>query len=434
MSNFRSSIKKLIPTRIFEKIVPTWHLINAIIANVRYGFPARGMHFIGVTGTNGKTTTTFMIHRLLHEAGFKVALTSTVAYGIGDDIKPQIEHMTTAVAKDMQKRLREFKDAGVNWVVIETSSHALAQSRVWGVPYEIAVFTNLTYDHLDYHKTFENYGNAKRKLFEIADKHGRSFGVVNADDKIASKFSKAIRRHVSYGIKDGDLTASNINLESDHTTYTAKIEKDTYDVYLNLIGEFNVYNSMAAIAVARELGLNKQQIEDGLKALKTVEGRVSSIDEGQDFNVFVDFASTPDAFTNIFNTMRPLVKGKLITVFGSAGRRDEAKRSIQGEIAGQFADEIVITEEDDRDIDGNEIMKQIADGVEKTGKVLDKDYFKILNREEAIRFALTRATSKDDAVLLLGKGHEKTIERANETIDWNETEVTRRLLKELIER
>lgn len=432
--SIKNIIKKLIPKSLFESIVPTWHLLEAIAANIRYGFPARGMHFIGVTGTNGKTTTTFMIHRLLHEAGFKVALTSTVAYGIGDDIRPQIEHMTTAVAKDMQKRLREFKNAGVNWVVIETSSHALAQSRVWGVPYEIAVFTNLTYDHLDYHKTFERYSEAKRKLFKIANKHGRTFGVVNADDKLGEKFANTIKRHVSYGMKKADLTAHDVQLANDHTTYTAKIDNDSYDIFLNLIGEFNVYNSMAAIAVARELGLTKQQIEDGLKALKSVEGRVSSINEGQNFSVFVDFASTPDAFTNIFNTIRPLVKGKLITVFGSAGRRDEAKRPIQGEIAGKFAEEIIITEEDDRDIDGNQIMDEIAAGVEKTGKKLDKDYFKILNREDAIRFALGRAKSKDDAVLLLGKGHEKTIERANETIDWNETEVTRKLLKELLKK
>lgn len=432
MSTARKLIKKLIPTNLFLKLEPLGHLVEAVIANIRYGFPARGMHIIGVTGTNGKTTTTFMLHRLLHEAGIKVAMTSTVAYGMGDDIKPQIEHITTAQAGILQKRLRGFKNAGANWVVIETSSHALAQNRVWGIPYEIAVMTNLTYDHLDYHKTFDKYADAKRKLFSIANKNGRTFGVVNAEDKLAGKFANTIKRHVSYGITKGDLRASKIKLESDHTTYTAKIDKDSYDIYINLIGEFNVSNSLAAIAVAREIGLDKQQIENGLKALEYVEGRVSNVDEGQNFNVFVDFASTPDAYTNIFNTVRPIVKGKLIAVFGSAGRRDESKRAVQGEIAGNFADEIIITEEDDRDIDGNEIMNQIAEGVERTGKVLDKNYFKILDREQAIRFAFSRATSKDDTVLLLGKGHEKTIERAHGEDDWNETEIARKLLKELI--
>jgi len=434
MSSLRSLVKKFIPVSLFEKLEPLGHLVEAVIANIRYGFPARGMHIIGVTGTNGKTTTTFMIHRLLHEAGYKVAMTSTVAYGFGDDIKPQIEHITTAQAGVLQKRLRDFKKSGANWVVVETSSHALAQNRVWGIPYEIAVMTNLTYDHLDYHKTFEKYADAKRKLFSIANKNGRTFGVVNAEDKLATKFANTIKRHVSYGIKAGDLRASKINLESDHTTYTAKIDKDSYNIYLNLIGEFNVSNSLAAIAVAREVGLDKQQIEDGLKALKYVEGRVSNVDEGQNFNVIVDFASTPDAYTNIFNTVRPIVKGKLIAVFGSAGRRDESKRAVQGEIAGKFSDIVVITEEDDRDINGNEIMNQIAEGVERTGKVLDKDYYKILDRESAIKFAFSLATSKDDTVLLLGKGHEKTIERAHGADDWNETEVAKKLLKELVKR
>jgi len=434
MSSLRSLVKKFIPVILFEKLEPLGHLVEAVIANIRYGFPARGIHIIGVTGTNGKTTTTFMIHRLLHEAGYKVAMTSTVAYGFGDDIKPQIEHITTAQAGVLQKRLRDFKKAGANWVVVETSSHALAQNRVWGIPYEIAVMTNLTYDHLDYHKTFEKYADAKRKLFSIANKNGRTFGVVNAEDKLATKFANTIKRHVSYGIKAGDLRASKINLESDHTTYTAKIDKDSYNIYLNLIGEFNVSNSLAAIAVAREIGLDKQQIENGLKALEYVEGRVSNVDEGQSFNVFVDFASTPDAYTNIFNTVRPIVKGKLIAVFGSAGRRDESKRAVQGEIAGKFSDIVVITEEDDRDIDGNEIMNQIAEGVERKGKVLDKNYYKILDRESAIKFAFSLATSKDDTVLLLGKGHEKTIERAHGADDWNETEVAKKLLKELVKR
>jgi len=434
MSNIRSLIKKFIPVSLFEKLEPLGHLIEAVFANVRYGFPAKNMHIIGVTGTNGKTTTTFMIHRILHEADYKVALTSSVAYGIGDDIKPQIEHITTAQAGILQKRLRDFKKAGVNWVVVETSSHALAQNRVWGLPYEIAVMTNLTYDHLDYHKTFEKYSEAKRKLFAIANKNGRTFGVVNAEDKLANKFASTIKRHVSYGVKAGDLRAKNIKLSGTGTDYEAKIGKDSYDIHLNLIGEFNVYNSMAAIAVAREIGVEKKQIEDGLAALKSVEGRVSSVDEGQNFNVLVDFASTPDAFENIFSTVRPIVKGKLVAVFGSAGRRDESKRPVQGEIAGKYADEVILTEEDDRDIDGNQILNEIAVGVEKTGKVLDKNYFKILNREEAIKFAIGRVSSKDDTVLLLGKGHEKTIERANETIDWNETEVARKLIKNLIKR
>ena len=434
MSGLRKIVKKAIPTKLFEKLEPKGHLLEAVASNVKSGFPSKKMHVIGVTGTNGKTTTTLMIYQMLLEAGYKVGVLSTVAYGANGKLQPQVEHMTTVQASVLQRRLKTFKEQGVEWVVIEASSHALAQYRVWGLPIEIGVFTNLTRDHLDYHKTMDNYLSAKLELFKIVAKNGRKFGVVNADDKHSKRFAELVPRSVSYGIKSGDLRAYDIKFHSEYTTYKAKIKDDSYSIRLNIIGDFNISNSLATIAVGREIGLSKEQIEKGIASTKSVEGRVSSIKQGQKFNVLVDFASTPDAFERIFNTIRPVAKGKLIAVFGSAGRRDEAKRAIQGEIAGKFADEIIITEEDDRDVDGNEIMNQIAEGVEKSGKKLDKDYFKILDRKEAIRFALTRAHSENDTVIMLGKGHEKTIERANETIDWNESEVVRELLKELIKR
>lgn len=432
MSSLKKSVKKFIPYSVFMKVEPYGHLAEAVLANFKYGFPSKNMHVIGVTGTNGKTTTSFMIHRMLHEAGFKVGLLSTVAYGVGDKLQPQIEHMTTVHADLLQKRLAEFKQKGVEWVVIETSSHALAQFRVWGIPYEIGVFTNLTKDHLDYHKTFEKYAKAKMRLFKIVAKNGMKYGVVNAEDKLGAKFAELVPNSISYGIKKGDLQATNIKRTSNSTSYQASIGKDNYKIKVNLLGDFNISNSLAAIAVGRKIGLKAKQIESGISALKYVEGRVTSIDEGQKFKVIVDFASTPDAFTRFFTTIRPLVKGKLIAVFGSAGRRDEEKRAIQGEIASKYADEIVITEEDDRDVDGRKIMDEIAEGVVRHDKQLDKNYFKILDRKKAIEFAFTRANSSDDAVVLLGKGHEKTIERANETIDWNESEVARELLKKLI--
>jgi len=432
--SIKQSVKKFIPSSIFMKIEPFGHLVEAVLANVKYGFPSKNMHVIGVTGTNGKTTTSFMIHKMLHESGYKVGLLSTVAYGVGDKLQPQIEHMTTVHAALLQKRLAQFKQEGVEWVVIETSSHALAQYRVWGIPYEIGVFTNLTKDHLDYHKTFENYAKAKMRLFKIVARHGMKFGVVNAEDKLGAKFAELVPNSVSYGLKKGDLRASKIKRTNSSTSYQVEIGKDNYKIKVNLLGDFNISNSLAAVAVGRKIGLKVKQIEKGISALQYVEGRVTSIDEGQNFKVIVDFASTPDAFTRFFTTIRPLVKGKLIAVFGSAGRRDEEKRAIQGEIASKYADEIVITEEDDRDVDGHEIMDQIAEGVVKHNKELDKTYFKILDRKKAIEFAFTRANNSDDAVVLLGKGHEKTIERESETIDWNESEVARELLKELINR
>jgi UDP-N-acetylmuramoyl-L-alanyl-D-glutamate--2,6-diaminopimelate ligase len=429
MANIRKVVKKLIPDKLFVKIEPFGHLIEAILANIRYGFPSRKMHVIGVTGTNGKTTTTSLIYRMLYEAGFKVGMLSTVAYGANDDIKQQIEHLTTAPAGILQRRLRDFKHTGVDWVVVETSSHSLAQHRTWGLPYEIAVMTNVTNDHLDYHGTFDNYLAAKRRLFKIAAKHGRKFGVVNADDPNAQKFVDSIPRAVTYGITGGELRASKLILEIDHSTFQANIGQEKYNVRINMPGEFNISNSLAAIAVGRELGLNKEQIEQGIAALKGVEGRMAIIDEGQRFRVIVDHASTPDAFEKFFASIRPATKGKLIAVFGSAGRRDEAKRAIQGEIAGRYCDEVIVTEEDDRDIDGNLILGQIADGAQKAGKIKDKDLFLILDREKAIAFALGHAEKADDTVVLLGKGHEKTIERADGEHPWNETEITKKALR-----
>jgi len=430
MADIRKTVKNIIPTNLFKKIEPYGHLVESIAANVRYGFPSRGMHIIGVTGTNGKTTTTFLIQKMLHTAGYKVGMLSTVAYGEGNNIKPQIEHITTAQAGILQKRLRDFKRAGVEWVVLESSSHSLAQYRTWGVPYEIAVMTNVTNDHLDYHGNFDNYLEAKRRLFTIASRHGRRLGIVNADDPNAQKFIDSAPRSVIYGINNGDLRASDVKLAADHSTYRVKTADEQYDIRVNIPGEFNVSNSLAALAVGRELGLTKSQIETGIAALKGVEGRMTVVDEGQKFKVIIDFASTPDAFDRLFESVRPVTKGKLVAVFGSAGRRDEAKRAIQGEIAGRFSDEVILTEEDDRDIDGDEILQQIAGGAKKAGKKLDKDMFLIRDRTEAIKFAMTRVKSPDDTVVLLGKGHEKTIERADGEHPWSEIETAKLALRE----
>jgi len=398
--------------------------------NVRYGFPGRKLRIIGVTGTNGKTTTSFLIHRLLHESGIKVALLTTVANGIGDNIIPQAEHITTAQAGILQSKLRDYARAGVEWVVVETSSHSLAQHRVWGVPYEIAVMTNITHEHLDYHGTFKNYVEAKRRLFKIANKNGLRYGVVNKQDPSADLFVSTVANATTYGIGTGELSASKVKLAADHSSYTASIDDDHYNIRVNIPGEFNISNSLAAVAVGRKLGLSQKEIEHGIAALQGVEGRMNVINEGQKFQVIVDFASTPDAFERFFESVRPLTKGKLIAVFGSAGRRDESKRAVQGNIAGKSADIVIATEEDDRDVDGNEILEQIAEGAKKAGKKLGKDLFLVLNREEAIGFAMTQVTSPDDVVVLLGKGHELTIERADGTYPWNEAEVARAALQE----
>lgn len=430
--SIRSIVKKVIPTNLFRKIEPTGHLVEAVLANIRYGFSGRKVRVIGVTGTNGKTTTSFMIHRMLHEAGVKVGLMTTVAYGVGDDLVYPKVHMTTTQAFNLQKRLRDFSKAGAEWVVLETSSHALAQHRVWGVPYEIAVMTNITHDHLEYHGTFERYLDAKRQLFVQTNKHGLRYGVVNADDPNSLAFANSVKNATSYGIKSGDLRAKNVKLTSSGSSYSATLEGDVYALKVAIAGEFNVYNSLAAVLVGRKIGLSVKQIEDGIRALQFVEGRMNAIEEGQKFKVIVDFASTPDGFEKFFESVRPLVKGRLVAVFGSAGRRDETKRAAQGLIAGKYADIVIATEEDDRDDDGVKILEQIAEGARKSGKKDEADLYRIANREEAIGFAMTQVSSPNDMVVLLGKGHEKTIERADGEYPWNESEVARAALQELL--
>ncbi|MEI8338542.1 MAG: UDP-N-acetylmuramoyl-L-alanyl-D-glutamate--2,6-diaminopimelate ligase [bacterium] len=430
--NPRKIIKKFIPRNLFWRVEPYGHLLEAVFHNVINGFPARGMKVIGVTGTNGKTTTSFMIQKMLTDAGIKSGLMSTVGYGVGDDIKPQIHHMTNVSVPELMQRLKWMKSQDIEWLVLETTSHALAQNRVWGVPYSIAVLTNLTHEHLDYHRTFERYRDAKRKLFKIANnnKSGQRLGIINAEDPSAEYFASDIANTVLYGLKKGDLKASDVKLNPSGSSYKATIEGSNYNIKCHIPGSFNIYNSLAVVAVGRAVGLSQKQIEQGIAALKEVEGRMTIIDEGQDFDVIVDFAHTPDSFEKLFKDLKPVVEGKLIVMFGSAGRRDEAKRAVQGELAGKYADEVIITEEDDRDIDGNQIMNQIAEGAIKAGKTPEKDMFLILDRTEAINFAIQQA-EPGDTVLLLGKGHEKTIERADGEHSWDEIGTAKKALAKI---
>jgi UDP-N-acetylmuramoyl-L-alanyl-D-glutamate--2,6-diaminopimelate ligase len=414
--NPRKIVKKFIPRKAFKKVEPYGHLGEAVLFNAKNGFPGRGLKVIGVTGTNGKTTTSFMIHRMLVENGYNAGLMTTVAYGAGEDIKPQVEHMTSVTVPVLMKRLKFMKSKKVDWLVLETTSHALAQHRVWGVPYGLAVMTNLTHEHLDYHGTFENYRDAKVKLFKIVGKNrkGLKTGIVNADDPNAEYFAKEVPNALTYGIKNGDLKAVDIKASSTGSSFTVISSQDKdlkLNIKVNLPGSFNVYNSLAVVGVGLAIGLKPEQIGNGIASLRAVEGRMTSIDEGQPFSVVVDYAHTPDSFEKLFKDLKPVVAGKLIVMFGSAGRRDEGKRAVQGELAGKYADEVIITEEDDRDMDGMAIMDDIAKGAEKASKKRQKDLFLIHDRTEAISFALSRAKSKDDTVLLLGKGHEKDILR-----------------------
>lgn len=407
----RRIVKKIVPRTAFQKIEPYGHFGEALLANAKHGFPARGLKVIGVTGTNGKTTTCFLIHRMLHEAGFKVGLMTTVAYGAGMGIKPNMDHVTTPGPGAILRRIKQLRRQGIEWLVLEVTSHALAQYRVWGMPFEIAVVTNITHEHLDYHGTFERYLSAKRKLFTQTNRYqGLKVGIVNADDPNANVFVSAIKNPVTYGLDKGNLRADKVKLAATGVTYQAVAGRDRYDIACKLPGSFNVYNSLAAIGVGRVLGLSKERIEQGIAALEGVEGRMTNIDEGQNFNVIIDYAHTPDSYEKLFKDIKPVVKGKLLVMFGSAGRRDEAKRAVQGKLAGKYADEVVLTEEDDRDMDGEAILRDIAKGAEQAGKKQGKDLFLVHDRREAIQCIFGRA-KKGDTVMLLGKGHEKDILR-----------------------
>ena len=419
--NIRKIVKKFIPAGLFPAVEPYGHLAEAVLLNTVNGFPARGLKVVGITGTNGKTTTSYLVHRMLHEAGYKVGLMSTVGYGVGANITPQMHHMTNVSTPEFMRRLKWMRKQGVEWLVLETTSHALAQNRVWGVDYSVAVLTNITHDHLTYHRTFERYREAKRRLFTLADrnKKGLRTGVINAEDPSAEVFANSVAHPLTYGVKKGDIRARNIKLAATGVSYQAEIGEDSYDIHCQIPGTFSVYNSLAAVGVGRAIGLNSKQIERGIAALEGVEGRMTTIDAGQNFTVIVDYAHTPDSFEKLFKDIKPVARGKLIVLFGSLGQGDKGKRPLQGKLAGTYADEVVICEEDDRQEDGQAIMRDIAAGAESAGKVRDKDLFFIHDRPEAILFAVKRA-KQGDVVLLLGKGHEKTIEHADGEHPWDE--------------
>jgi len=431
--NIRKIVKAVIPRDVFQKIEPAGHLAEAVFWNVLYGFPGRGMKVIGVTGTNGKTTTTYLIHHMLVEAGYTAGLMTTVAYGVGTDIKQQMHHYTNVPVRELMQRLRWMKQQGMDWLVLETTSQALVQHRTWGVPYSVAVLTNITHEHLDYHKTFERYVAAKRRLFALTErnKNGLQVGIANVDDPNGELFATTTSNPVLYGIGKGDVRALDVKLTKTGIRYRAETSDETYHISSSLAGSFNVSNTLAAVCVGRTLGLSREQIEHGIASLASVEGRMVTVDEGQPFGVIIDYAHTPDSFEKLFKDLRPAIKGKMIVMFGSAGRRDEAKRAVQGRLAAEYADEVVLTEEDDRDCDGLAILEDIAVGAEKAGKSRGKELFLVHDRAEAIAFALGRASSPDDVVLLLGKGHEKTIEREHREDPWDELGTTKDALRSL---
>jgi len=416
-------MKEKIP--FYDKLVLPYHFGKAALYGGLSGFPAKRMTVIGVTGTNGKTTTSFMIWKMLNTAGRKAGLMTTVGWGV-DEVHEQVEHMTTVDVKPLNERIKKIADAGAEYLVLELTSHALAQYRDLGIPIDVAVMTNVTHEHLDYHKTFENYRDAKRKLFKKA-----RFGVINADDPSAEFFESDIEKYTTYGVEYGDLKAEKVKLKADGVEY---ICSDGLKIKTQVAGKFNVYNSLACVAVGRRLGLKDEEIAAGIAALDSVEGRMVRVDEGQKFTVIMDYAHTPDAFEKLLPDMKKATSGRLIVMFGSAGgRRDPSKRRPMGEIAGKYADIVVLTEEDDRDTPGMEILEQIAEGARESGKKDDKDLFLILDRPTAILEACKMAKA-GDTVMFLGKGNEKTIERADGAHAYYELDEIKKALAKVVKK
>ncbi len=410
-------MKKLLEKLPFyNTAVLPYHYMQAVIASVKYKFPGKKLRIIGVTGTNGKTTTCFMIWHMLNSAGYKTGLMTTVAYGI-KKLKPELNHMTTVDAFTLNQRIKKIADDGAEFLVLEVTSHALAEFRTLNIPFEIAVFTNLTHDHLDYHKTLAKYRSAKGKLFKKA-----KFSILNADDPATKYYKKLTDNYVTYGIKSGENRAKDIKLSVKGIKYSF----NDIIIETKIPGEFNVYNSLAAVLVGKKLGLSNSEIENGIKSLEFVEGRMNIIDEGQPFTIIVDYAHAPDALEKVFASL-PKTSGKIISVHGGAGRRDPSTRPIRGEILAKNSDIVIITEDDSRDEDPEKIAEGFIKGAEKAGKIFGKNLFKELDRKKAIELALKTA-KKGDIVLILGKGHEKSILRADGPHDFEDIKVTKELL------
>ena len=436
-----SSVKDKIPG--YDELVIPYHALQAEVAAVKYKFPARKMTVIGVTGTNGKTTTCFMIWKMLNSAGRKAGLMTTVAWGV-DRLHKQVEHMTTVDANTLNKRIDAISRKGAKYLVLEVTSHALAQHRTLGVPIDIAVMTNVTHEHLDYHKTFENYRDTKRKLFRKAQ-----FGVVNADDKSGIWFMQDVDNYITYGIKNGQLRAREIKLSASGVKYSCgdiklnrkadNIRAEKMEIETNIPGQFNVYNSLAAVCVGLKLGLTEDEIVKGIAELDEVEGRMNKVDAGQDFTAIVDYAHTPDAFLKVFSSVcAPKPKTgrrakRVITVTGGAGRRDESTRAERGKIAAKYSDVLIITEDDSRDEDPEAIAREFIKGAEEAGMVEGKNVVFEPDRKVAIERAV-RFARAGDLVLILGKGHEKTILRKDGAHAFEDLKITKKAIEKVIEK
>jgi len=426
--SFKESIKKRYPGFVI------WtHKVRGAVAYYINGMPSKRLRVIGVTGTNGKTTTCHLIVKILEEAGERVGMASTTTFKIGGKEWVNRTNMTTMSPFALQSLLKKMVQAGCTYAVVETSSHSIAQFRNWGVRYYAAVMTNVTqYEHLDYHKNFEDYVITKTKLFKTRPR----VAVVNADDPSHQKFLQySAGQHLTYSqITRADVTARKILPDRDGTIFTLVLPTGQLTIDLHLPGMFNVSNALAAAALTYGLHVPPEVIKKGLEAVKLIPGRMEKVDAGQDFTVIIDYAVTPDSLEKLYSTLKPGVKGKMIAVLGATGDREKTKRPILGAIAGRFADLVVITDEDPYSEDPQEILEQVAAGVPRGNKnkkmILGEEYFKVLDRREGIKKALEIA-KKGDLVVATGMGAQEYRVVGKKHLPWSEKDVIREELKKL---
>lgn len=409
-------------------LTPDTRRALGLLAAGYYGFPSRSLRMIGVTGTNGKTTTSYLVKSILEAAGNKVGLLGTIRNLIGEEELPA--ERTTPESLDLQALLAKMRDAGCTHVVMEVSSHAIELQRVAGVEFDIGVFTNLTQDHLDFHGTFEAYRAAKGKFFASlgrSAKQGSCWAIVNADDPSSEYFAGISPVPVmTYGLEKADVRADDVRLGQAGLQYRLVSPGGEAELSLRLSGRFNVYNSLGAAAACLGEGCSLETVRRGLERVPGVAGRFESVDLGQPFAVIVDYAHTPDGLENLLHAAESVSRGRKILVFGCGGDRDRGKRPIMGEIAGRLSDYAIVTSDNPRSEDPAAICAEVAAGVARTARGPEA-YRILVDRREAIEHAISVARP-GDVVLVAGKGHETYQVFADRTIHFDDREAARTAL------
>lgn len=417
-------LKKVLPSGLVKPFLPLYHLAQAVAANIKYRFPAKQLKVIAVTGTNGKTTTAHYITSILEAAGYKVGLSTTAQFKIGERQWDNELNMTVTDPFKLQAMMRQMKEADVDWVVLEVTSHALMQHRIWGIPIHTAVMTNLTQDHLDYHKTMDAYAAAKGKLFRLAKYNS----VLNHDDDWFDYFNQVAPQHkFSYGANAGTdvhLTKAALQADGSKLKFTYGQDGPELTAHLQLLGRFNVYNALAAATVAHALELDKDFVARGMEAVAAVPGRMEAV-KAKDFSVLVDYAHTPDALKNVFETLRPLTRGKLIAVFGATGDRDKTKRPLMGEVAAKLCDVVIVTDDDPYTEDAEAIRNAVMIGTKFDGS--KAKVHEVADRRKAIAKAFTIA-NRGDTVAILGLGHQHFRVVGDAKQAWDDRQVAAELL------